>query len=101
MAALLQRILERAELSKLSKAVQGKLEKHLAEQQSDADYFKAQYEQLRVDSGEYTASLLSSPSPCRGLVNGLTGRGGQPNLGSGALQHTGERIIIIIIIVLV
>lgn len=59
MAAVLQQILERAELSKLSKTLQGKLEKHLAEQQSEVDYFKAQYEQLRVDSGKYAASFLT------------------------------------------
>lgn len=58
MAAVLQQILERAELSKLSKAAQGKLEKYLAEQQSETDYFKAQYEQLRVDSGKYDPSFL-------------------------------------------
>lgn len=54
MAVVLQQILAQDELSKLSNVLQGKLEKHLAEQQSETDYFKAQYEQLRVDSGKYT-----------------------------------------------
>ncbi|XP_060773336.1 translocated promoter region b, nuclear basket protein isoform X2 [Neoarius graeffei] len=57
MAAALQQILERAELSKLSKAAQGKLEKYLVEQQSEADYFKAQYEQLRLDSEQQYSVL--------------------------------------------
>ncbi|KAK3516704.1 hypothetical protein QTP70_022497 [Hemibagrus guttatus] len=57
MAAVLQQILERAELSKLSKALQGKLEKYLVEQQSEIDYFKAQYEQLRVDSEQQYADV--------------------------------------------
>ncbi|KAI5627611.1 nucleoprotein TPR [Silurus asotus] len=57
MAAVLQQILERGELSKLSKAVQGKLEKYLTEQRSDADYYKAQYEQLRVDSEQQYSDL--------------------------------------------
>ncbi|KAF7690039.1 hypothetical protein HF521_011843 [Silurus meridionalis] len=57
MAAVLQQILERGELSKLSKAVQGKLEKYLSEQRSDADYYKAQYEQLRVDSEQQYSDL--------------------------------------------
>ncbi|XP_058234959.1 translocated promoter region b, nuclear basket protein isoform X2 [Hemibagrus wyckioides] len=57
MAAVLQQILERTELSKLSKTLQGKLEKYLAEQQSEVDYFKAQYEQLRVDSEQQYADL--------------------------------------------
>ncbi|KAF4082461.1 hypothetical protein AMELA_G00151390 [Ameiurus melas] len=57
MAAALQQILERAELCKLSKAVQGKLEKHLAEQQSETDYYKAQYEQLRADSEQQYSDL--------------------------------------------
>lgn len=71
MAASLQQILERGELSKLSKAVQGKLEKQLAELQSEADYYKAQYEQLRVDSGKYTASLLHcTASPAVGWLAG-------------------------------
>uniref|UniRef100_A0A4W4FMN1 Nucleoprotein TPR n=1 Tax=Electrophorus electricus TaxID=8005 RepID=A0A4W4FMN1_ELEEL len=50
MAAVLQQILERAEISKLPKAVQSKLEKYLTDQQSEIDYLKAHHEQLRVDS---------------------------------------------------
>ncbi|XP_053469607.1 translocated promoter region b, nuclear basket protein isoform X1 [Ictalurus furcatus] len=57
MAAALQQLLERTELCKLSKAVQGKLEKHLAEQQSETDYYKAQYEQLRADSEQQYSDL--------------------------------------------
>ncbi|XP_053098080.1 translocated promoter region b, nuclear basket protein isoform X1 [Pangasianodon hypophthalmus] len=57
MAAALQQVLERGELSKLPKALQGKLEKYLAEQQSETDYFKAQYEQLRADSEQQYSDL--------------------------------------------
>ncbi|KAM9444499.1 translocated promoter region b, nuclear basket protein isoform 3-T3 [Clarias gariepinus] len=57
MAASLQRVLERAELCKLPKVLQEKLEKALVEQQSETDYFKAQYEQLRVDSELQYAEL--------------------------------------------
>ncbi|XP_036437175.1 translocated promoter region b, nuclear basket protein isoform X2 [Colossoma macropomum] len=50
MAAVLQQILERTELSKLPKAVQTKLEKYFADQQSEIDDLKARHEQFRVDS---------------------------------------------------
>ncbi|KAL6486019.1 hypothetical protein MHYP_G00054110 [Metynnis hypsauchen] len=50
MAAVLQQILERAEISKLPKAVQTKLEKYFADQQSEIDDLKAHHEQFRVDS---------------------------------------------------
>ncbi|XP_060722892.1 translocated promoter region b, nuclear basket protein isoform X3 [Tachysurus vachellii] len=73
MAAVLQQILERTELSKLTKAVQGKLERYLTEQQSENDYFKAQYEQLRVDSEEQYANLekryTESQAQCLSLTN--------------------------------
>uniref|UniRef100_A0AAR2JC13 Nucleoprotein TPR n=1 Tax=Pygocentrus nattereri TaxID=42514 RepID=A0AAR2JC13_PYGNA len=50
MAAVLQQILERTEISKLPKAVQTKLEKYFADQQSEIDDLKAHHEQFRVDS---------------------------------------------------
>uniref|UniRef100_A0A8B9HUX2 Nucleoprotein TPR n=1 Tax=Astyanax mexicanus TaxID=7994 RepID=A0A8B9HUX2_ASTMX len=50
MAAVLQQILERAEISKLPKAVQTKLEKYLSDQQTDTDVLRAHHEQFRVDS---------------------------------------------------
>ena len=53
MAAVLQQVLERTELSRLPKTVQNKLEKYISDQQSEIDSLKAQHEQFRVDSGEY------------------------------------------------
>ncbi|KAM9283885.1 nucleoprotein TPR isoform 5-T5 [Morus bassanus] len=50
MAAVLQQVLERAELAKLPKAVQGKLERFLADQQSEIDGLRARHERFKVDS---------------------------------------------------
>jgi len=49
---VLQQVLERAELSKLPKPVQGKLERFLADQQSEIDGLRARHERFKVDSGE-------------------------------------------------
>ncbi|XP_072536890.1 translocated promoter region b, nuclear basket protein isoform X2 [Salminus brasiliensis] len=57
MAAVLQQILERAEISKLPKAVQTKLEKYFADQQSETDDLKAHHEQFRVDSEQQCFDL--------------------------------------------
>ncbi|KAM3841233.1 nucleoprotein TPR isoform 2-T2 [Vipera latastei] len=50
MAAVLQQVLERAELGKLPKAVQGKLERFLADQQSEIDGLRTRHERYKVDS---------------------------------------------------
>ncbi|XP_063057948.1 translocated promoter region b, nuclear basket protein isoform X2 [Engraulis encrasicolus] len=50
MAAVLQQVLERTELSRLPKTVQNKLEKYISDQQSEIDSLKAHHEQFRVDS---------------------------------------------------
>ncbi|XP_062412025.1 translocated promoter region b, nuclear basket protein [Sardina pilchardus] len=50
MAAVLQQVLERTELSRLPKTVQNKLEKYILDQQSEIDSLKAHNEQFRVDS---------------------------------------------------
>ncbi|KAG1963734.1 nucleoprotein TPR [Pimephales promelas] len=50
MAAVLQQILERSEISKLQKTVLTKLEKYISDQQCEVDFLKAQQEQYRVDS---------------------------------------------------
>ncbi|XP_069497476.1 nucleoprotein TPR isoform X2 [Ambystoma mexicanum] len=50
MAAVLQQVLERAELTKLPKGVQGKLEKFLSDQQSEIEALRARHEKSRVDS---------------------------------------------------
>uniref|UniRef100_A0A673IF88 Nucleoprotein TPR n=1 Tax=Sinocyclocheilus rhinocerous TaxID=307959 RepID=A0A673IF88_9TELE len=52
MAAVLQQILERSEISKLPKTVLTKLEKYISEQQREVDCLKAQQEQYRVDNGK-------------------------------------------------
>uniref|UniRef100_A0A673K8P6 Nucleoprotein TPR n=1 Tax=Sinocyclocheilus rhinocerous TaxID=307959 RepID=A0A673K8P6_9TELE len=50
MAAVLQQMLERSEISKLPKTVLTKLEKYISEQQCEVDCMKAQQEQYRVDN---------------------------------------------------
>ncbi|XP_043074929.1 LOW QUALITY PROTEIN: translocated promoter region b, nuclear basket protein [Puntigrus tetrazona] len=50
MAAVLQQILERSEISKLPKTVLTKLEKYITEQQCEVDCLKAHQEQYRVDN---------------------------------------------------
>uniref|UniRef100_A0A8D0GEX5 Nucleoprotein TPR n=1 Tax=Sphenodon punctatus TaxID=8508 RepID=A0A8D0GEX5_SPHPU len=50
MAAVLQQVLERVELVKLPKSVQGKLERFLADQQSEIDGLRARHERFKVDS---------------------------------------------------
>ncbi|XP_030061272.1 nucleoprotein TPR isoform X2 [Microcaecilia unicolor] len=50
MAAVLQQVLERTEIAKLPRPVQGKLEKFFSDQQSEIDSLKARHEKFRVDS---------------------------------------------------
>nr|XP_023422865.1 nucleoprotein TPR [Cavia porcellus] len=50
MAAVLQQVLERTELNKLPKLVQNKLEKFLADQQSEIDGLKGRHEKFKVES---------------------------------------------------
>ncbi|XP_053460360.1 nucleoprotein TPR isoform X3 [Nycticebus coucang] len=50
MAAVLQQVLERSELNKLPKSVQNKLEKFLADQQSEIDGLKGRHEKFKVES---------------------------------------------------
>ncbi|KAM6124630.1 nucleoprotein TPR isoform 2-T2 [Pterocles gutturalis] len=50
MAAVLQQVLERGEIAKLPKPVQGKLERFLADQQSEIDGIRARHERFKVDS---------------------------------------------------
>nr|XP_060630494.1 nucleoprotein TPR isoform X1 [Anolis sagrei ordinatus] len=50
MAVVLQQVLERAELAKLPKVVQGKLERFLADQQSEIDALRTRHERYKVDS---------------------------------------------------
>ncbi|XP_051954824.1 nucleoprotein TPR-like isoform X2 [Xyrauchen texanus] len=53
MAAVLQQILERSEISKLQKTTVTKLEKYISEQQCEIDCLKAHQEQYRVDSEQH------------------------------------------------
>ncbi|CAO2637178.1 Nucleoprotein TPR [Lemmus lemmus] len=50
MAAVLQQVLERSELNKLPKSTQNKLEKFLADQQSEIDGLKGRHEKFKVES---------------------------------------------------
>ncbi|XP_061490006.1 nucleoprotein TPR isoform X2 [Rhineura floridana] len=50
MAAVLQQVLERAEVAKLPKAVLGKLERFLADQQSEIEGLRTKHERYKVDS---------------------------------------------------
>lgn len=63
MAAVLQQVLERTELNKLPKSVQNKLEKFLADQQSEIDGLKGRHEKFKVESGKCGAlpALVSGP----------------------------------------
>lgn len=55
MAAVLQQVLERSELNKLPKSTQNKLEKFLADQQSEIDGLKGRHERFKVESGKCSA----------------------------------------------
>lgn len=59
MAAVLQQVLERTELNKLPKSVQNKLEKFLADQQSEIDGLKGRHEKFKVESGKWRSSSRS------------------------------------------
>lgn len=65
MAAVLQQILERSEISKLQKTVLTKLEKYIADQQCEIDSLKAHQEQNRVDSGKV---VLQQARSCRNIM---------------------------------
>lgn len=70
MAAVLQQVLERTELNKLPKSVQNKLEKFLADQQSEIDGLKGRHEKFKVESGKCGAfpAVASGPHSGAGLV---------------------------------
>lgn len=80
MAAVLQQVLERTELNKLPKLVQNKLEKFLADQQSEIDGLKGRHEKFKVESGKQEAlrlrSLIIPPIECtlRRLLGSITFR---------------------------
>uniref|UniRef100_A0A673VXE7 Nucleoprotein TPR n=1 Tax=Salmo trutta TaxID=8032 RepID=A0A673VXE7_SALTR len=75
MSAVLLQALERAEITKLPKAVQNKLEKLLSDLQYEIDFLKAHQEQFRVDSGKIwpnRRSLYVSLRKCSVLKWGMT-----------------------------
>uniref|UniRef100_A0A8C7GSD5 Nucleoprotein TPR n=1 Tax=Oncorhynchus kisutch TaxID=8019 RepID=A0A8C7GSD5_ONCKI len=59
MSAVLLQALERAEITKLPKAVQNKLEKLISDLQYEIDFLKSHQEQFRVDSGKICQSLFN------------------------------------------
>ncbi|XP_056131900.1 translocated promoter region b, nuclear basket protein [Lampris incognitus] len=65
MAAVLLQVLERAEVSKLPKGVQNKLEKFLADQQYEIDSLKAHKEQFRVDSEQQFFEKVKRLEQCQ------------------------------------
>ncbi|XP_044531711.1 nucleoprotein TPR isoform X3 [Gracilinanus agilis] len=70
MAAVLQQVLERQELTKLPKPVQAKLEKFLADQQSEIDCLKGRHEKFKVESEQQYFEVEKRLSQCQErLVN--------------------------------
>ncbi|CAH2312727.1 nucleo TPR isoform X2 [Pelobates cultripes] len=65
MAAMLQQVLERAELSKLPKAVHSKLERAFTDQQSAIDSLEARCEKLRVDCDQQQFEVEKRLSQCQ------------------------------------
>lgn len=53
MAVVLLQVLERAELNKLPKGVQNKLDKFITELQNANEALKTQHERFKADSGRY------------------------------------------------
>uniref|UniRef100_A0AAY4CT06 Nucleoprotein TPR n=1 Tax=Denticeps clupeoides TaxID=299321 RepID=A0AAY4CT06_9TELE len=70
MAASLQQVLERAELNKLPKAVQFKLEKFFSDHQAEIDALKSSHERYKADSGE-PWFIPRSVRPCSELYCSL------------------------------
>ena len=67
----MQQVLERSELNKLPKSIQNKLEKFLADQQSEIDGLKGRHEKFKVESGEYDPLPALSSGPDSSAVAGL------------------------------
>uniref|UniRef100_A0A8C5Q972 Nucleoprotein TPR n=1 Tax=Leptobrachium leishanense TaxID=445787 RepID=A0A8C5Q972_9ANUR len=65
MASTLQHVLERAELGKLPKAVQSKLERAFSEQQSLIESLEARHEKLRVDCDQQQFEVEKRLSQCQ------------------------------------
>ncbi|XP_075689568.1 nucleoprotein TPR isoform X2 [Rhinoderma darwinii] len=65
MAAVLQQVLEKAELGKLPKALQSKLERHLSEQQSEIDQMKSRHEKFRVDCDQQYFEVEKRLAQCQ------------------------------------
>ncbi|KAM5148156.1 nucleoprotein TPR [Mantella aurantiaca] len=85
MAAVLQQVLERAELTKLPKAVHSKMERFLSEQQAEIDAMKSRHEKYKVDCeqqyfdvekrlAQSQERLLSQSQECQSLRDQLSNK---------------------------
>nr|AXF79603.1 TPR [Xenopus laevis] len=65
MAAVLLQVLERAELAKLPKAAQTKLERYFSEQQAEMESMKARHEKFRVDCDQQYFEIEKRLAQCQ------------------------------------
>uniref|UniRef100_A0A672QBG3 Nucleoprotein TPR n=1 Tax=Sinocyclocheilus grahami TaxID=75366 RepID=A0A672QBG3_SINGR len=95
MAAVLQQMLERSEISKLPKTVLTKLEKYISEQQCEVDCLKAQQEQYRVDNGKNELSKAKDELEAekRELVRTLERRSQEMERQSEDLKRLNDRLV--------
>uniref|UniRef100_A0A8C9VNW0 Nucleoprotein TPR n=1 Tax=Scleropages formosus TaxID=113540 RepID=A0A8C9VNW0_SCLFO len=93
-AAVLLQILERAEVSKLPKAVQNKLEKFFSEQQCEIESLRSNQERLRVDSGEIDlGSKYELEAEKRELVRTLEKRSQEVEHLSEDLKRLNDKLL--------
>uniref|UniRef100_A0A671P787 Nucleoprotein TPR n=1 Tax=Sinocyclocheilus anshuiensis TaxID=1608454 RepID=A0A671P787_9TELE len=90
MAAVLQEMLERSEISKLPKTVLTKLEKYISEQQCEVDCLKAQQEQYRNELSKAKDELEAEK---RELVRTLERRSQEMERQSEDLKHLNDRLV--------
>uniref|UniRef100_A0A8C9VSR1 Nucleoprotein TPR n=1 Tax=Scleropages formosus TaxID=113540 RepID=A0A8C9VSR1_SCLFO len=93
-AAVLLQILERAEVSKLPKAVQNKLEKFFSEQQCEIESLRSNQERLRVDSGDtLTKAKYELEAEKRELVRTLEKRSQEVEHLSEDLKRLNDKLL--------
>uniref|UniRef100_A0A672QC01 Nucleoprotein TPR n=1 Tax=Sinocyclocheilus grahami TaxID=75366 RepID=A0A672QC01_SINGR len=90
MAAVLQQMLERSEISKLPKTVLTKLEKYISEQQCEVDCLKAQQEQYRNELSKAKDELEAEK---RELVRTLERRSQEMERQSEDLKRLNDRLV--------
>uniref|UniRef100_A0A671P8E8 Nucleoprotein TPR n=1 Tax=Sinocyclocheilus anshuiensis TaxID=1608454 RepID=A0A671P8E8_9TELE len=95
MAAVLQEMLERSEISKLPKTVLTKLEKYISEQQCEVDCLKAQQEQYRerLCLNELSKAKDELEAEKRELVRTLERRSQEMERQSEDLKHLNDRLV--------